>query len=111
MILDVLQETGWLGRCWYEVEIVEQNSGPPLMYLVEWTGYGGLKTWVRETHVTPLAVAAFLKTKLSAIQFAAHWSRVLFLAVQSGDIDKVRYLPDLKRFANCRDQVRVRACV
>ena len=32
MILDILQETGWLGRCWYEVEIVEQNSGPPLMH-------------------------------------------------------------------------------
>ena len=52
-----------------------------------------------------------MKKKLSDVEFAAHWERVLILAAKSGDIDKVRYLPNLKRFANCRDQVRVRACV
>ena len=111
MILDVLQETGWLGRGWYKAEIVKVKRGPPLKYWVRWTYYGGLKTWVRETHVTPLAVAAFLKKKLSDDKFAEHWERVLILAAKSGDIDKVRYLPDLKRFANCRDEVRVRLCV
>jgi hypothetical protein len=106
-----LPETGSLGRGWYEAEIVEEDSGLPLRYLVRWTGHGGLKTWVGETHVTPLAVAAFLKKILSDDKFAAHWEGVLILAAKSGDFDKVRSLPDLKRFANCRDPVRVCACV
>jgi ankyrin repeat protein len=72
-----------------------------------WTGYRGLKTWVPETDVTPKAVAAFLKhiKKLSAAEFAAHWEGVLILAAKKGDIYKVRSLPDLKRFANCKDHL------
>jgi hypothetical protein len=105
---------GWLGRGWYEAKVVGVKRGPMaivvgakrgLMYLVRWTGYAGQQTWVLETHVTPLAVAAFLKKKLSEGAFAAHWKRVLFLAAQSGDIYNVRSLPDLKRFANCKDHL------
>jgi len=47
----------------------------------------------------------------AAVAADSHWERVLILAAKSGDIDMVGSLPDLKKFANCRDQVRVRACV
>ncbi len=104
-----MPETGWLGRDWYEADIVEENRGPPLQYLVTWTGYGDQKDWVDSTDVTPLAVAAFLEANGSADEVATYWEGVLIEAVKSGDIDKVRSVPvpELERFANCRDEVRV----